>query len=136
MSGSGATDVAVERGGAGVEIVKELIDDLGVKSTVEAVGTRESMMQASRSTRPGGHVGCVGLAHGVEPPGEELFRTRTHLHGGPTPVSRFLPNLIELITPREVNPGRAFDSEIPLAKAPEVYAAMGGRRAINVLPRP
>ena len=54
-------------------------------------------MQAIRSTRPGGHVGYVGVAHDVELPGQELFFSHVHLHGGPAPVRRFLPELIELI---------------------------------------
>ena len=40
---------------------------------VQEVGTQKSMLQAIRSTRPGGHVGYVGVAHGVELPGTELF---------------------------------------------------------------
>jgi len=50
---------------------------------VEAVGTHESMMQSIRATRPGGHVGFVGVTHGMELPGEELFFAAVHLHGGP-----------------------------------------------------
>jgi threonine dehydrogenase-like Zn-dependent dehydrogenase len=90
----GATDIVAERGDAGVARIKELIGGLGAHSVIEAVGTQESMMQAIRSTRPGGHVGYVGVAHGVELPGEELFFSHVHLHGGPAPVRRFLPELI------------------------------------------
>src|SRR5882724_5766253 len=61
----GATDIVEERGEAGVAKVKELTGGLGAHSVIEAVGTQESMMQAIRSTRPGGHVGYVGVAHGV-----------------------------------------------------------------------
>jgi DHA1 family bicyclomycin/chloramphenicol resistance-like MFS transporter len=74
--------------------IKDLTDGFGAHSVIEAVGTQESMMQAIRSTRPGGHVGYVGVAHGVELPGEELFFSHVHLHGGPAPVRRFLPELI------------------------------------------
>jgi hypothetical protein len=70
---------------------------------IEAVGTQESMMQAIRSTRPGGHVGYVGVAHDVELPGEEMFFSHVHLHGGPAPVRRFLPQLVDLIWNREIN---------------------------------
>jgi hypothetical protein len=76
---------------------------------VEAVGTQESMLQAIRSTRPGGHVGYVGVAHGVELSGTELFYSHVHLHGGPAPVRRFLPELVELIWNRRIDPGRVFD---------------------------
>ena len=93
-------------------------------------------MQAVRSTRPGGHVGFVGVAHGIEIPGEELFRATVHLHGGPAPVRRFLPDLIDRIWKREIDPGRVFDLELPLADAAEAYRAMDERRAIKVLLRP
>ena len=69
----GATDIVTERGDDGVAKIKELTGGLGAHSVIEAVGTQESMMQAIRSTRPGGHVGYVGVSHGVELPGEELF---------------------------------------------------------------
>jgi threonine dehydrogenase-like Zn-dependent dehydrogenase len=64
----------------------------GAHSVIEAVGTQESIMQAIRSTRPGGHVGYVGVAHGVQLAGDELFYSEVHLHGGPAPAHRFLPN--------------------------------------------
>ena len=73
---------------------------------IEGVGTQEAVMQAIRATRPGGHVGYVGVAHGVELPGLELFFSGVHLHGGPAPVRRFLPTLIDLIWKRQINPGR------------------------------
>lgn len=69
----GATHIVTERGDEGVARVKELTDGLGAHSVIEAVGTQESMMQAIRATRPGGHVGYVGVAHDVRLPGDELF---------------------------------------------------------------
>jgi threonine dehydrogenase-like Zn-dependent dehydrogenase len=102
----GATDIITERGDEGVAKIKELTDGLGAHSVIEAVGTQESMMQAIHSTRPGGHVGYVGVAHGVELPGEELFFSHVHLHGGPAPVRRFLPELIDLIWNRTIDPAR------------------------------
>jgi threonine dehydrogenase-like Zn-dependent dehydrogenase len=129
----GATDIVEERGDDGVAKIKELTDGLGAHSVVEAVGTQESMMQAIRSTRPGGHVGYVGVAHGVELPGLELFFSHVHLHGGPAPVRRFLPELIDLIWTRQIDPGKVFDLELPLDDAAEGYKAMDERRAIKVL---
>lgn len=90
-------------------------------------------MQAILATRPGGHVGFVGVAHGVSLPGEELFYSHVHLHGGPAPVRRFLPDLIDRIWRREINPGRVFDLTLPLDEAAEGYAAMDQRRAIKAL---
>jgi threonine dehydrogenase-like Zn-dependent dehydrogenase len=132
----GATDIVTERGDEGVARVKELTGGLGAHSVIEAVGTQESMLQAIGSTRPGGHVGYVGVAHGVELPGEELFFSHVHLHGGPAPVRRFLPELIELIWNRQIDPGKVFDLSLPLEQAAEGYKAMDERRAIKVLLRP
>ncbi|CCW11733.1 MULTISPECIES: zinc-dependent alcohol dehydrogenase family protein [Rhodococcus] len=132
----GATDIVTERGDAGVARIKELTGGLGAHSVVEAVGTQESMMQAIRSTRPGGHVGYVGVAHDVQLPGEELFFSHVHLHGGPAPVRQYLPELIDLIWSRTINPGKVFDLELPLEQAADGYKAMDERSAIKVLLRP
>jgi threonine dehydrogenase-like Zn-dependent dehydrogenase len=132
----GATDIVEERGDEGVERIKELTDGLGAHSVIEAVGTQESMMQAINSTRPGGHVGYVGVAHGVELPGQELFFSHTHLHGGPAPVRNYLPELIDLIWDRRIDPGKVYDLELPLDEAAAGYQAMDERRAIKVLLRP
>jgi threonine dehydrogenase-like Zn-dependent dehydrogenase len=132
----GATDIVEERGDDGVAKIKELTDGLAAHSVIEAVGTQESMLQAIRSTRPGGHVGYVGVAHGVELPGEELFFSHVHLHGGPAPVRRFLPELIDLIWNRRIDPGKVFDLELPLEQTADAYRAMDQRQAIKVLLRP
>lgn len=132
----GATDIIVERGEAGVARIRELTGGLGAHSVVEAVGTQESMVQAIRSTRPGGHVGFVGLAHDVALPGDELFESLVHLHGGPAPVRRYLPELIRLIVERRIDPGKVFDLILPLDAAAEGYRAMDERRAVKVLLTP
>jgi threonine dehydrogenase-like Zn-dependent dehydrogenase len=132
----GATDIVTERGDEGVAKIKDLTDGFGAHSVIEAVGTQESMMQAIRSTRPGGHVGYVGVAHDVELPGQELFFSHVHLHGGPAPVRRFLPELIDLIWNQKINPGKVFDLELPLDQAAVGYEAMHSRQAIKVLLRP
>jgi threonine dehydrogenase-like Zn-dependent dehydrogenase len=130
----GATDIVEERGDEGVAKVKELTGGLGAHSVVEAVGTQESMTQAIRSCRPGGHVGYVGVAHeGVALPMDELFFSGVHLHGGPAPVRRFLPELIQLIWDRKIDPGKVFDLALPLDQARQGYSAMDERRAIKVL---
>ena len=132
----GATDIVTERGDDGVGRIKDLTGGLGAHSVIEAVGTQESMMQALRATRPGGHMGYVGVGHGVELPGQELFFSHAHLHGGPAPVRRFLPELIDLICNRQIDPGKVFDLELPLDQASEGYRAMDERRAIKMLLRP
>jgi threonine dehydrogenase-like Zn-dependent dehydrogenase len=132
----GATDIVEERGEDGVAVIKELTNGLGAHSVVEAVGTQESMLQAIRATRPGGHVGFVGVGHGVAVPGMDLFWSLVHLHGGPAPVRRFLPELIDLIWKREIDPGKVFDLELPLDQAADGYRAMDQRDAIKTLLRP
>jgi threonine dehydrogenase-like Zn-dependent dehydrogenase len=132
----GATDIVTERGNDGVARIKDLTDGLGAHSVIEAVGTQQSMMQAIRSTRPGGHVGYVGVAHDVQLPGDELFFSGVHLHGGPAPVRRFLPELIDVICNRRIDPGKVFDLTLPLDQAAEGYRAMDERRAIKTLLQP
>ena len=114
----GATDIIEERGEAGVAKVKELTGGLGAHSVIEAVGTQEAMMQAIHSTRPGGHVGFVGVSHDVAIPGDELFMAGVHIHGGPAPVRQYLPELIQLIWDRKINPGKVFDLTLPLDRPP------------------
>ena len=128
----GATDIIEERGDEGAARIKDLTKGLGAHSVIEAVGTRESMLQAIGATRPGGHVGYVGVTHG-DLPGDQLFFSHTHLHGGPAPVRRFLPELIELIWNRTIDPGKVLDLTLPLDQVAEGYRAMDERRAIKTL---
>jgi threonine dehydrogenase-like Zn-dependent dehydrogenase len=100
---------------------------------LECVGTQEAMMQAIRCARPGGYVSYVGVPHGVKLDGAELFFTHVHLHGGPAPVRRYLPQLIELIWSRKINPGKVFDLTLPIDQVAEGYRAMDERRAIKTL---
>ena len=132
----GATDIVTERGDEGVARIKELTDGLGAHSVIEAVGTQESTMQAINATRPGGHVGFVGVNYDVAIPGPGLFFAGIHLHGGPAPVRRFLPELIDLIWNRTINPGLVFDLTLPLDQVAEGYRAMDERRAIKTLLMP
>ncbi|MCC3281955.1 zinc-dependent alcohol dehydrogenase family protein [Arthrobacter caoxuetaonis] len=132
----GATDILPQRGDEGVAAVKELTDGVGAHSVVEAVGTQESMLQAIHSTRPGGHMGFVGVTYEVALPGMELFFAEINMLGGPAPVRRFLPDLIQRIWDREIDPGRVFDLTLPLEEAAEGYRAMDERRAVKVLLTP
>jgi threonine dehydrogenase-like Zn-dependent dehydrogenase len=132
----GATDIVSERGDEGIARIKDLTKGIGADAVLECVGTEQSMMQAIRSTRPGGWVGYVGVPHGVELDGQELFYSHVHLHGGPAPVRRFLPELIGLVWNGKINPGKVFDLKLPLAQVAEGYRAMDERRAIKTLLRP
>jgi threonine dehydrogenase-like Zn-dependent dehydrogenase len=132
----GATDIVTGRGEEGVARVKELTKGVGADSVLECVGTQESMMQAIQSTRPGGFVSYVGVPHGMELNGQQLFFTHVHLHGGPAPVRRYLPKLIDLVLNGKINPGKVFDLALPLEQVAEGYRAMDERRAIKALLRP
>jgi len=132
----GATDIVTERGDEGVGRIKELTKGIGADSVLECVGTQESMMQAIQSTRPGGYVSYVGVPHGVELNGEQLFFAHVHMHGGPAPVRRYLPELIQLVLNEKINPGKVFDLTLPIDQVAEGYRAMDERRAIKTLLRP
>ncbi|KQY73869.1 IMP dehydrogenase [Ensifer sp. Root142] len=131
----GATHIVSERGDEGVARVKELTGGVGAESVLECVGTQEAMTQAMNCARPGGHIGFVGVPHGVQIDGQTLFFAQKSLMGGPAPVRRYLPYLMELVLNREINPGKVFDLEVPLADVAEGYRAMDERRAIKTLLR-
>ena len=132
----GASDIVTERGDEGVKRVKEMTGGIGADSVLECVGTQEAMMQAIRSARPGGYVSYVGVPHGVKLDGAEVFFAHVRLHGGPAPVRRYLPHLIDLIWNRKIYPGKVFDLTLPLDQVAEGYRAMDERRAIKTLLRP
>jgi threonine dehydrogenase-like Zn-dependent dehydrogenase len=132
----GATDIVAERGDEAVARIKDMTKGVGADSVLECVGTQESMMQAIGATRPGGYVGYVGVPHGVDLNGEQLFFRHVHLHGGPAPVRRYLPELIDLVLNGTINPGNVFDLTLPLDQVAEGYRAMDERRAIKTLLRP
>ncbi len=132
----GATHIVAERGDAGVEAVKELTDGIGADSVLECVGTDESVVQALKSARPGGMVGWVGVPHVTDIPQEHMFWKNVGLRGGPAPVRAYLPDLLERVWDRRINPGRVFDLTLPLRDVAEAYAAMDERRAIKALLQP
>jgi threonine dehydrogenase-like Zn-dependent dehydrogenase len=129
----GATDIVTERDDEGVARVRDLTNGLGADSVLECVGTQQAMQQAIKSTRAGGYVGFVGVPHGVALDGRQLFMSAIHLHGGPAPVRRYLPQLIDLVWSGKIHPGRVFDLTLPLDQVAEGYRAMDERRAIKTL---
>ena len=131
----GATDIVTERGDDGIARIREITQGIGADAVLECVGTPESMKQAIGVARPGGYLSYVGVPHGVKLEGQDLFFRHVHLHGGPAPVRRYLPKLIELITGRTIDPGKVFDLTLPLEKVAEGYRAMDERRAIKTLLR-
>ncbi|MGY4745634.1 zinc-dependent alcohol dehydrogenase family protein [Streptomyces sp. ATMOS53] len=132
----GATDIVSERGEDGVARIKDLTNGIGADSVLECVGTAESMRQALHATRPGGSVGFVGIPHEVAVDGLELFFSQVGLRGGPAPVRRYMPELIDLVLSGHIDPGKVFDLTLPLEQVAEGYKAMDERRAIKALLTP
>ena len=133
----GATDIVTERGDDGVAA-----DQGPDRRARRALGHRG-----------GRHAGVDDAGHPLHPPRRprrlrrrhprrraapamDLFFSHVHLHGGPAPVRRFLPDLIDLIWNRQIDPGKVFDLDLPLDQAADGYRAMDERRAIKVLLRP
>ena len=106
---------------------------IGAEAVLECVGMQDSMMQAINCCRPGGSIGYVGVPHGVQLDGQMLFFQQKNMLGGPAPVRRFLPHLIDLIMARKINPGKVFDMQVPLEDVADAYKAMDGRRAIKTM---
>jgi len=118
----GATDIVAERGDAGIARIKELTNGLGADSALECVGTQESMMQAIPVHSPG-RVRELRRCSSWRPGRwQELFFSHVHLHGGPAPVRRYLPELIDLVWKRKINPGKVFDLTLPLEQVARVTA--------------
>ncbi|RCG26864.1 IMP dehydrogenase [Sphaerisporangium album] len=132
----GATDIVVERGEQGVAQIKELTGGIGADSVLECVGTAEAMRQALHSARPGGNVGFVGVPHDVALDGQELFFSHVGLRGGPAPVRRYLPDLIDRVLTGRIDPGKVFDLTLHLDQVAEGYRAMDERSAIKALLQP
>ena len=129
----GATDIVAERGAEGIARVKELTGGVGAESVLECVGMAASMEQAMGVCRPGGTIGYVGVPHGVTLDGQKLFFAQHRMLGGPAPVRRFLPDLMDRVLKGTIQPGKVFDLTLPLAQVAEGYKAMDERRAIKTL---
>lgn len=131
----GATDIVSERGEEGIARVKQMTGNVGAESVLECVGTEQSMAQAMSCCRPGGSIGYVGVPHGVQFDGAQLFFQQKNMLGGPAPVRRFLPDLLDLVLTGTIEPGKVFDLELPIADVAEGYRAMDERRAIKTMLR-
>ena len=131
----GATDIVTERGEEGAR------DQGAHERRRRRLGARVRRYAgvddaSDPATRPGGYVSYVGVPHGVQLDGAELFFTHVHLHGGPAPVRRYLPHLIDLVLDGSIDPSKVFDLTLPLEEVAEGYRAMDERRAIKTLLRP
>jgi len=133
----GATEIVEERGRAGADAVKALLGGLGADCALECVGTAESMEQAIRGVRPGGMVGYVGApTGGSQLPIKVMFSRNIGARGGGAPVRNYIEELLPEVLDGRLDPSRVFDSEMPLSRVAEAYAAMDERRAVKVLLRP
>ncbi len=132
----GATHLVEERGREGAARVEDITDGVGADAVLECVGTDDAMGTAFAVARPGSTVGFVGVPHGVELPVRQMFQRNVGLAGGMAPVRRYLPELLDLVTSGRIDPGKVFDSSLPLDEVAEGYRAMDERRAIKVLLRP
>jgi threonine dehydrogenase-like Zn-dependent dehydrogenase len=128
----GATHLVEERGREGATRVKDITDGVGADAVLECVGTDDAMGTAFTVARPGSTVGFVGVPHGVELPVRRMFQRNIGLAGGMAPVRRYLPELLDLVTSRRIEPGKVFDAALPLDEVAEGYRAMDERRAIKV----
>ncbi|MGA8846887.1 MAG: zinc-dependent alcohol dehydrogenase family protein [Nocardioides sp.] len=132
----GATHIVAERGKEGAAAVMEITGGVGADAVLECVGTDQSMTTAFAVARPGSSVGFVGVPHGVELPVRRMFSKNIGLAGGMAPVRRYLPELLDLVTTKTIDPGLVFDLTLPMAEVGAGYAAMDERRAIKVLLQP
>ena len=114
----GATDIVTERGDEGVARIKDLTKGIGADSVLECVGTQESMMQAIRSTRPGGYVSYVGVPHGVELEGRGAV-----LHPRPPPRR---PRAGAALPARADRPGAEREDRPRQGLRPDAAAGPGG----------
>jgi len=133
----GGTDLVAERGESGSAAVRDLLGGLGADSVLECVGTKESMTQALDAVRPGGRIGYVGApSGGSELNVRKMFSKNVGVAGGVAPVRAYLEELMIDVLSGELDPGRVFDLQLPLAKVAKAYRAMDERRSIKTLLRP
>jgi len=133
----GATDVVAERGEEGEQVVRDLVGSAGVHSAIEAVGYDESLATAIALTRPGGHVGIVGVPQsGAIPNAGAKFVKNVTIAGGIAPTQANMHDLLPDVMNGSVEPGKVFNRTISLDETPEGYRAMHDREALKVLVKP
>ena len=134
----GATDVVAERGAEGIARVRELTGGDGTQVVLEAVGHLPAYEQAVGVVRPGGVISRVGVPQYEQAPVGfgSLFGANITLTGGPAPVRAYIERLLPAVLTGAVDPGKVFDSTVPLDGVPDGYRAMDERRALKVLVRP
>lgn len=133
----GATDIVSERGDDAIEHVRELTGGFGAHSVLECVGHGESTNTAILITRPGGHVGRVGVPQEPSLPSSmPAFYHNITIGGGPAPVRAYIDELLPDVLEGRIEPGRVFDRVIGLDGVPQGYRDMNDRKAIKVMVNP
>ena len=130
----GATDIVTERGDEGVARIKELTNGVGADSVLECVGTQESMMQAIRSTRPGGSSATSAFRTGSSSTARSCSTPTSICTAAPRRCAATFPSSSSWCGTGD-RPGKVFDLELPLEQVAEGYRAMDERRAIKTLLR-
>jgi threonine dehydrogenase-like Zn-dependent dehydrogenase len=132
----GATDVVSERGGEGIERVRELTGGNGSHVVLEAVGHLPAYEQAVGVVRAGGVISRVGMPQYSDAlVGGSMFYRNITLTGGPAPARAYIERLMPAILDGTVEPGLVFDHTVALADVADGYRAMDDRRALKVLVR-
>ncbi|WP_433785052.1 zinc-dependent alcohol dehydrogenase family protein [Actinomycetospora sp. CA-101289] len=133
----GATDVVSERGEEGEQQVRDILGTDGVHSAIEAVGYEQSLTSAINLTKPGGHVGIVGVPQNGELPNlAQKFMKNVTVAGGIAPTQANMHELLPDVMDGKIEPGKVFDRTISLDETPDGYRAMDDREAIKVLVKP
>ena len=133
----GATDIVSERGEEAIERVRELTGGFGAHCVLECDGHGASTDTAIRITRPGGHVGRVGVPQeSAMPSSQPAFYRNITIGGGPAPVRGYIEELLPDVLEGRIEPGRVFDRVTGLDGVPDGYRAMNERKAIKVMVSP
>ncbi|MEF8821812.1 MAG: zinc-dependent alcohol dehydrogenase family protein [Halovenus sp.] len=133
----GATETIAERGEDAIERAQELTYG-GANHVMECVGAASAMETAIEVCRPGGTVGYVGVPHGVDDAGLELyslFGDNITLRGGVAPVRAYADDLMADVLGGTLDPSPIFTKTVDLDGVPEGYRAMDQREAIKVMVR-
>lgn len=131
----GATDVVSERGAEGIAAVRGMTGH-GAGKVLEAVGLLPAFEQAIGIVRPGGTISRVGVPqYATGPVGREFFGPNVTLTGGVAPVRSYIGELLPGVLQGSVEPGKVFDSVLPLAQVAAGYAAMEARESLKVMLR-
>ena len=122
---------------ATVERVRELTHG-GTEHVMKCVEAL-AMQTAVDICRLGGTVDCVGVPHGVDEEGPELydfFGDNVALEGSVALVQAYANELLADVVGRRLDPLHIFTKTVSLENTAEGYRTMDEREAIKILVRP